>query len=190
MSIKRASGAIPTITALHIATASLAVPKSVINTIVGRAAATACLAPAVSVGVLPHAQQKAATAKISTAKYRMREAIESPKPSELLLISREPCRSLIIGNQNASTGRITLHGRIKAMAISPSPECDAVYRMPEIFVSRFRLQVRASSRLIISLGFSRASFTISRLRKRSYARPSSLPRPVKAQPHCVRELNQ
>src|SRR5271163_3537879 len=76
------------------------------------------------------------------------------------------------------------------MTINPSPEWDAVYRIPEIFVSRFRLQVGVSSRLTISLGFSRASFTISRLRKRSYARPSSLPRPVKAQPHCVRELNQ
>jgi hypothetical protein len=72
---------------LHTATASLAVPKSVINTIVGRAADTVCLAPAVSAGVLPHAPQKAATTKTSTAKYRMREAIESPKSNEFLLIS-------------------------------------------------------------------------------------------------------
>src|SRR5580658_2525124 len=38
MSMMRASGAMPIITALQIATASFAVPKSVINTIVGRAA--------------------------------------------------------------------------------------------------------------------------------------------------------
>src|ERR1700730_7168874 len=36
MSMMRASGAIPTITALQMATASLAVPKSVMKTIVGR----------------------------------------------------------------------------------------------------------------------------------------------------------
>src|SRR5271167_5117516 len=38
MSMMRASGAMPIITALQIATASLAVPKSVMKTIVGRAA--------------------------------------------------------------------------------------------------------------------------------------------------------
>src|SRR5271154_4470365 len=38
MSIMRASGAMPIITALQIATASFAVPKSVMKTIVGRAA--------------------------------------------------------------------------------------------------------------------------------------------------------
>jgi hypothetical protein len=84
MSINRASGAIPTITALHTATASLAVPKSVINTIVGRAAAPACLAPALSAGVLPHAPQKMAPAKTNAAKNRMRKAIESPKFNEFL----------------------------------------------------------------------------------------------------------
>ena len=42
----------------------------------------------------------------------------------------------------------------------------------------------------MSLGFSHTSFTIFELRKRSYARPSSLPRPVKAQRHCVRKLNR
>src|SRR5208282_2286656 len=42
----------------------------------------------------------------------------------------------------------------------------------------------------ISFGFPRASITICGLRNRSYARPSSLPRPEKAQPHCVRELNR
>jgi hypothetical protein len=62
----------------------LAVPKSVINTIVGRAAATVCLAPAVSIGDLPHAPQKMTPANARTAKNRMREAIESPNSNVFL----------------------------------------------------------------------------------------------------------
>jgi hypothetical protein len=62
----------------------LAVPKSVMNTIVGRAAAPACRAPALSCGDLPHAPQKIAPAKTKIAKNRMRKAIESPKFNEFL----------------------------------------------------------------------------------------------------------
>jgi hypothetical protein len=66
---------------LHNATASLAVPKSVINTIVGRAdAPPAPLSP----GVLLHAPQNTDAARTKIAKNRMRDAIESPKRNEFL----------------------------------------------------------------------------------------------------------
>src|SRR5579859_2052567 len=77
--MSRAFGAIPAITALQIATASFAVPKSVMNTIVGRAPAPACPAAALPAGDFPHPQQTRAPAKIKTVKSRIRALIESPK---------------------------------------------------------------------------------------------------------------
>src|ERR1700742_3675275 len=50
MSVSRTSGAIPHITARHMATASFAVPKSVMKTIVGRAAEVGAAAGAAGFG--------------------------------------------------------------------------------------------------------------------------------------------
>src|ERR1700727_2129446 len=64
MSVRRTSGAIPKITARQMATASLAVPKSVMNTIVER---EECIAAGVSCGTgdleLEHAEQKTISAR-------------------------------------------------------------------------------------------------------------------------------
>ena len=65
MSISRASGAIRMITALQIATASFAVPKSVMNTIVGRSAPVIFSALS-SAALVPHPAQARATATNTT----------------------------------------------------------------------------------------------------------------------------
>src|SRR5579863_8590929 len=171
MSINRASGAIPTITALQTATASLAAPKSVMNTIVGRAPTPACPNVPLPAGDFLHAQQKKVPARNKITKNRVRKAIESPK----------------------------LNVRCKAK----SPRKSRGPSMPcQLFRFRRSIQERGNHCLplspscgispstIISFGFNLASITISGLRKRSYARTSSLPRPEKAQPHCVREFNR
>src|SRR5271155_338447 len=79
MSMMRASGAIPIITALQIATASFAVPKSVIKTIVGRVAGL--FAPSSGRLAWPPQPAKASTAKSKIAKVeeqRRKKCTASP----------------------------------------------------------------------------------------------------------------
>src|SRR5580693_9823917 len=76
MSMMRASGAMPTITARQMATASLAVPKSVINTIVG-------LVPEVEpasfcAGTFEHAAAIKANTSNGKPNSRRREIMKSP----------------------------------------------------------------------------------------------------------------
>src|SRR5579862_6004534 len=68
-------------TALQTATASLAVPKSVINTIVRRAAAPGWVAAELSDGALPHAAQYKTPARNRNPKKRVRKGIQSPSAS-------------------------------------------------------------------------------------------------------------
>src|SRR5690348_15900162 len=77
--MSRASGAMLTMTALQIATASLDVPKSVINTMIDLAEVPAGPGAPFSAGDFPHPQQTRAPAKSKTVKSRIRALIESPK---------------------------------------------------------------------------------------------------------------
>src|SRR5216684_6167745 len=81
MSMTRASGAMPTITALQMAAASLAVPKSVTKTMVERA--TTCT------GDLEHAAPSRASANSGTTNIRIREIIPSPSYPDELVVSRQ-----------------------------------------------------------------------------------------------------
>src|SRR5690242_921546 len=89
MSITRASGAIPAMTALQIATASFAVPKSVMKTIVGRAAAPPCSPAPLPAGVRPHPHRTRIIAN-KGKQVRLRKCIASPKLDCLARRSRMP----------------------------------------------------------------------------------------------------
>src|SRR5579859_31645 len=89
MSMTRVSGAIPAMTALQMATASFAVPKSVMKTIVDRAAAPACSPAPLPAGVLPHPERTRIAAKRGK-QIRFRKCISSPKLDCVACRSRVP----------------------------------------------------------------------------------------------------
>src|SRR5579859_460611 len=140
MSISRASGAIPRITALQIATASFAVPKSVMKTIVGRAAVPVAPAAPFPAGDLPHAQHRSPTAKARTAKNRTRAAIKSPKIKgrhakllNVVLVSpeqidRDPQRPQASSRHYA--GRLKLHAHRRFHTSSSSAGASKYTRSP------------------------------------------------------------
>src|SRR5271168_4090954 len=81
MSVRRESGAMPKMTARQMATASLAVPKSVMKTIAGREAEAGWAAAGDSfwVGVCEQATPKIRRPRAGTANRRVREIIISPQ---------------------------------------------------------------------------------------------------------------
>jgi hypothetical protein len=97
----RASGKIPSITALQIATASFAVPKSVMNTMVGRAAAEVAALCASAGDLAQPVRPMPATA--TTAKTQMRnrlftETLAFPNSlSHPLRSALTECKTSIIG---------------------------------------------------------------------------------------------
>src|SRR6266568_4168916 len=97
MSMTRASGAMPTITALQMAAASLAVPKSVIKTMVGRA--TTCA------GDLEHAAPSRASASSGTRNIRVREIIPSPSNHNELVVSRQTPQGVTLPDSEAHDWR-------------------------------------------------------------------------------------
>src|SRR5713226_829844 len=74
----RASGAMPSMTALQMATASLAVPKSVIKTMVGRALDAEREAESFGGGVFEQAAPNRASASSEKTSRRTREIINTP----------------------------------------------------------------------------------------------------------------
>src|SRR5882757_6670898 len=87
MSVRRTSGAILKITARQMATASLAVPKSVIKTMVGReaAVASAALGDSFVAGCCEHAEQKRRSESRGRTSRTVRKIISSPRR-----LAREP----------------------------------------------------------------------------------------------------
>src|SRR5215471_21494849 len=79
MSRMRASGAMPTITALQIATASLAVPKSVMKTIAGCEAAPGIRDEFLSAGELEQAAAKTTAPSKDKNNRRITKIIPSPE---------------------------------------------------------------------------------------------------------------
>src|SRR6266853_5520529 len=82
MSMIRASGAMPSMTAVQMATASLAVPKSVMKTMVGRVPDRET--EAASLRVLEQAELIRASTSSRRANKRMREIINAPLAGQLL----------------------------------------------------------------------------------------------------------
>src|ERR1700722_2323301 len=93
MSVRRTSGAMLKMTARQMATASFAVPKSVMKTIVGREAEAGCaVASSFCAGCEQAAQHRIRTSRPAAVR-RVREIIESPPKCPSRLSEPGKCNS-------------------------------------------------------------------------------------------------